>query len=136
MYCLLAGPSSLDLADLLQEVAPVDREAQKGAQSDTGDVCQEVQPVARTGRRAVRLSQFDESAQDDGQDDGADTELRVVDVRVAAQVLNPKARREHEIHQDVHPLVDEGDVVHFSFRDRQKACQQDCHDEQPRHGVA
>ena len=65
---------------------------------------------------AVFLKQLEESAHQNGCQKGPEEQLFAVEAGMAAQVLDPDDAARAAIHDEVGPLVDEGDVVERRLR--------------------
>ena len=64
---------------------------------------------------AVGLQEFEESAHKNGQQEGVEEQLLVVEAVVVAEVFEPDDGASASIHDEVCPFVDEGHVVERCF---------------------
>ncbi len=60
---------------------------------------------------AVGLQEFEESAHKNGQQEGVEEQLLIVEAAVVAEVFEPDDGAGASIHDEVCPFVDEGHVV-------------------------
>ena len=96
------------------EEEAIKEEADEGAEEDTEGIGSEVEPVAiAVTAGAVGLQEFEESAHEDGQQEGVEEQLLVVETAVTAEVFEPDDRAGASIHDKVCPFVDEGHVVEW-----------------------
>lgn len=100
------------------EEETVEEESDEGAEEDTEGIGGEVEPVAiAVTAGAVGLQEFEESAHKDGQQEGVEEQLLVVEAAVMAEVFKPDDGAGASIHDEVCPFVDECHVVERSFRE-------------------
>ncbi len=100
------------------EEEAVEEEADEGTEEDTEGIGGEVEPVAiAVAAGAVGLQEFEESAHEDGQQEGVEEQLLVVEAVVAAEVFEPNDGAGASIHDEVCPFVDEGYVVEWCLRE-------------------
>ena len=100
------------------EKEEVHEESEDGAEEDAEGIGGEVEPVATAvAAGAVGLQEFEESAHEDGQQEGIEEQLLVVETTVAAEVFEPDDRAGASIHDEVGPFVDEGHVVERCLRE-------------------
>ena len=96
------------------EEETVEEEADEGAEEDAEGIGSEVEPVAiAVTAGAILLQEFEESAHEDGQQEGVEEQLLVVETAVTAEVFEPDDRAGASIHDKVCPFVDEGHVVEW-----------------------
>ena len=94
------------------EEEEVHKEADEGGKEDTEGIGGEVEPVAiAVTAGAILLQEFEESAHEDGQQEGVEKQLLVVEAVVVAEVFEPDDGASASIHDKVGPLVDECHVV-------------------------
>lgn len=92
------------------------KEADEGTEEDAEGIGSEVEPVAiAVTAGAILLQEFEESAHEDGQQEGIEEQLLVVETTVAAEVFEPDDRAGASIHDEVCPFVDECHVVERCF---------------------
>lgn len=100
------------------EEEAVEEEAEDGAEEDAEGIGGEVEPVAiAVTAGAVGLQEFEESAHEDGQQEGVEEQLLIVEAAVVAEVFKPNDRAGASIHDEVCPFVDEGDIVERRLRE-------------------
>ena len=100
------------------EEEAVEEEADEGAEEDTEGIGGEVEPVAiAMTAGAILLQEFEESAHKNGQQEGVEEQLLIVEAAVTAEVFEPDDRAGASIHDKVCPFVDECHVVEWSFRE-------------------
>ena len=100
------------------EEEAIKEEADEGAEEDTEGIGGEVEPVAiAVTAGAVGLQEFEESAHEDGQQEGVEEQLLVVKAIVAAEVFEPDDGAGASVHDQVGPLVDECHVVEWCLRE-------------------
>ena len=100
------------------EEEAVEEEADEGAEEDTEGIGGEVEPVAiAVTAGAVGLQEFEESAHKNGQQEGVEEQLLVVEATVVAEVFEPDDGAGASIHDEVCPFVDEGYVVEWCLRE-------------------
>ena len=88
------------------------KEADEGAEEDTEGIGGEVEPVAiAVTAGAILLQEFEESAHEDGQQEGVEKQLLVVEAVVVAEVFEPDDGASASIHDEVCPFVDECHIV-------------------------
>ena len=98
------------------EEEAVEEEAEDGAEEDTEGIGGEVEPVAiAVTAGAILLQEFEESAHEDGQQEGVEEQLLVVEAVVVAEVFEPDDGASASIHDEVCPFVDECHVVERCF---------------------
>lgn len=91
---------------------------EKVTKEDTEGIGGEVEPVAiAVTAGAILLQEFEESAHEDGQQEGVEEQLLVVKAIVAAEVFEPDDGAGASIHDEVCPFVDEGYVVEWCLRE-------------------
>ena len=91
---------------------------EKVTEEDTEGIGGEVEPVAiAVAAGAVGLQEFEESAHEDGQQEGVEEQLLVVKAIVAAEVFEPNDGAGASIHDEVCPFVDECHVVEWCLRE-------------------
>ena len=100
------------------EKEEVHEESEDGAEEDAEGIGGEVEPVATAvAAGAVGLQEFEESAHEDGQQEGIEEQLLVVETTVAAEVFEPDDRAGASIHDEVCPFVDECHVIERCLRE-------------------
>ena len=100
------------------EEETVEEESDEGAEEDTEGIGSEVEPVAiAVAACTVCLKQFEESAHKNGQQEGVEEQLLIVEAAVVAEVFKPNDRAGASIHDEVCPFVDEGDIVERRLRE-------------------
>ena len=100
------------------EEETVEEEADEGAEEDTEGIGGEVEPVAiAVTAGAVGLQEFEESAHEDGQQEGVEKQLLVVETVVVAEVFEPDDGASASIHDEVCPFVDECHVIEWCLRE-------------------
>lgn len=96
------------------EEEAVEEESDEDAEEDTEGIGGEVEPVAiAVTAGAILLQEFEESAHEDGQQEGVEEQLLVVEATVVAEVFEPDDGAGASIHDEVGPLVDECHVVEW-----------------------
>jgi hypothetical protein len=96
------------------EEEAVEEESDEGAEEDTEGIGGEVEPVAiAVTAGAILLQKFEEAAHEDGQQEGVEEQLLVVEAVVVAEVFEPDDGAGASIHDEVCPFVDEGYVVEW-----------------------
>ena len=96
------------------EEEAIKEEADEGAEDDAEGIGGEVEPVAiAVTAGAVGLQEFEESAHKDGQQEGVEEQLLIVEATVAAEVFEPHDATGASIHDKVGPFVDECHVVEW-----------------------
>lgn len=94
----------------------VHKEADEGTKEDAEGVGSEVEPVAiAVTAGAILLQEFEESAHKNGQQEGVEEQLLIVEATVVAEVFEPDDGAGASIHDKVGPLVDEGHVIERCF---------------------
>jgi len=92
----------------------VHQPTEKVTKEDTEGIGGEVEPVAiAVTAGAILLQEFEESAHEDGQQEGVEEQLLVVEATVVAEVFEPDDGAGASIHDEVGPLVDECHVVEW-----------------------
>ena len=87
---------------------------EKVTKQHTEGIGGEVEPVAiAVTAGAILLQEFEESAHEDGQQEGVEEQLLVVKAIVAAEVFEPDDGAGASVHDQVGPLVDECHVVEW-----------------------
>lgn len=87
---------------------------EKVTKQDTEGIGGEVEPVAiAVTAGAILLQEFEESAHEDGQQEGVEKQLLVVEAVVVAEVFEPDDGASASVHNEVGPFVDEGHVVEW-----------------------
>ncbi len=76
---------------------------------------------------AVGLQEFEESAHKNGQQEGVEEQLLIVEAAVVAEVFEPDDGAGASIHDEVCPFVDEGHVVEWCLRE--DGCEREYPDE-------
>lgn len=100
------------------EEEAIKEEADEGAEEDTEGIGGEVEPVAiAVTAGAILLQEFEESAHEDGQQEGVEEQLLVVEAVVVAEVFEPDDGAGASIHDEVGPFVDECHVVERCLRE-------------------
>ena len=100
------------------EEETVEEEADEGAEEDTEGIGGEVEPVAiAVTAGAILLQEFEESAHKDGQQEGVEEQLLVVEAAVTAEVFKPDDGAGASIHDEVCPFVDECHVIEWCLRE-------------------
>lgn len=100
------------------EEEAVEEEADEGTEEDTEGIGGEVEPVAiAVAAGAVGLQEFEESAHEDGQQEGVEKQLLVVEAVVVAEVFKPDDGASASVHDEVCPFVDEGHVIERCLRE-------------------
>ena len=100
------------------EEETVEEEADEGAEEDTEGIGGEVEPVAiAVTAGAILLQEFEESAHKDGQQEGVEEQLLIVEATVAAEVFEPHDATGASIHDEVCPFVDECHVIEWWLRE-------------------
>ena len=93
-------------------------EADEGAEEDAEGIGSEVEPVAiAVTAGAILLQEFEESAHKNGQQEGVEEQLLIVEAAVAAEIFEPDDGAGASIHDEVCPFVDEGHVVEWCLRE-------------------
>ena len=91
---------------------------EKVTEEDTEGIGGEVEPVAiAVTAGAILLQEFEESAHEDGQQEGVEEQLLVVEATVVAEVFEPDDGAGASIHDEVGPFVDECHVVERCLRE-------------------
>lgn len=91
---------------------------EKVTKEDTEGIGGEVEPVAiAVTAGAILLQEFEESAHEDGQQEGVEEQLLVVKAIVAAEVFEPDDGAGASVHDEVGPFVDECHVVEWCLRE-------------------
>ena len=94
------------------------KEADEGAEEDAEGIGGEVEPVAiAVTAGAILLQEFEESAHEDGQQEGVEKQLLVVEAVVVAEVFEPDDGASASIHDEVCPFVDECHVIEWCLRE-------------------
>lgn len=110
------------------EEEEVHKESDEGAEEDAEGIGSEVEPVAITMTAgAVGLQEFEEPAHEDGQQEGVEEQLLVVEAAVVAEVFEPDDGASASIHDEVCPFVDEGHVIEWCLRE--DGCEREYPDE-------
>ena len=100
------------------EEEAVEEESDEGAEEDTEGIGGEVEPVAiAVTAGAILLQEFEESAHEDGQQEGVEEQLLIVETAVAAEVFEPDDGAGASIHDEVGPFVDECHVIEWCLRE-------------------
>ena len=100
------------------EEEEVHEESEDGAEEDAEGIGGEVEPVAiAMTAGAILLQEFEESAHKNGQQEGVEEQLLIVEATVAAEVFEPDDGAGASIHDEVCPFVDEGHVVEWRLRE-------------------
>ena len=89
-------------------------QADSCSEDDAERIGGEVEPVTTAVTAgAVGLKEFEESAHEDGQQEGVEEQLLVVEAAVVPEVFPPDDGAGAAIHDEVGPFVDEGNVVEW-----------------------
>lgn len=101
---------------------------EKVTKEDTEGIGGEVEPVAiAVTAGAVGLQEFEDSAHKNGQQEGVEEQLLIVETAVAAEVFEPDDGAGASIHDEVGPFVDEGHVIEWCLRE--DGCEREYPDE-------
>lgn len=93
-------------------------ETKEDAEEDAEGIGSEVEPVAiAVTAGAILLQEFEESAHEDGQQEGVEKQLLVVEAVVVAEVFKPDDGAGASVHDEVCPFVDEGNVIERCLRE-------------------
>ena len=91
---------------------------EKVTKQDTEGIGGEVESVAiAVTAGAILLQEFEESAHEDGQQEGVEKQLLVVEAVVVAEVFEPDDGASASIHDEVCPFVDECHVIEWCLRE-------------------
>ena len=98
------------------EEEAIEEETDDGAEEDAEGIGGEVEPVAiAVTAGAILLQEFEEAAHEDGQQEGVEEQLLVVEAAVTAEVFKPDDGASASVHDEVCPFVDECHVVERCF---------------------